>query len=81
MLHFLEHSPYKLELDPGLPKKNDRAVYHRAVYDWLMTDLLNIQHFLSGEPYYFTDFKKDDKGNLISCRVTTDQPTTRKRQW
>lgn len=70
MLYYL-YDKGCLNLSPGISKKQGNRAYSLAVYNWLMEDFANIEHFLSGGQYYFTDFKKDNKGNLLSCRVTT----------
>lgn len=64
-----------VNLCPGIPKKRGNAVYHKAVLDWLYADLANIQYYMSGEPFYFTNFVKDDKGRLLSCEVTLKRPS------
>ena len=63
-----------LNLCPGISKKDGGLVYQKAVYDWLMEDLMHIDYYLSGEPYYFTDHQIDDKGKLLSCKVTLTRP-------
>ena len=72
MLHYLNDSG-RLNLVPGISKKDGSEVYHKAVFDWLMSDLRNIEHFLSGEPFYFTDHKKDCKGKLLSCKIKVNR--------
>lgn len=63
-----------LNLCPGISKKDGGQVYQKAIYDWLMEDLVHIEQYLSGEQLYFTDHKRDTKGKLLSCKVTLTKP-------
>ncbi len=65
---------YKLDLVPGISKKEGKKVYHEAVVKLLMDDIRHVEHFINGEPYFFTDHEYDNKGKLISVKVTTKEP-------
>lgn len=68
------HQQGRLTLANGISKKEGKEVYDKAIYDWLMEDLSHIEDFLCDVPLYFTDHKKDDKGRLVSCKVSTTPP-------
>lgn len=67
-----------LYLCPGISKKDGNKVYHKAIFDWLMSDLAHIEKYLSGEPYYFTNHKRDSKGKLLSCDISLTRPTIKR---
>lgn len=73
MLHFLVEN-YHIDLASDITKKQGKQIYHQAIYKWLLDDLSHIDHFLSGEPIFFTGHEKDPKGNLIKCVVVTKDP-------
>lgn len=58
-----------LNLAGFLPKSKGRKVYEAALYEWLTSDLRNIDAFLKGEEYVFFGFEKDTKGKLTKCQV------------
>lgn len=68
MLHFLV-SNYRIDLMPEIPKTKGREAYQKALYNWLMEDLTNIEKFLSGAEIRFTDHIQDSKGKCIGCKV------------
>lgn len=72
MLVYL-HQHGCLALAKGISKKDGGEVYAKALYDWLMEDSRHIEEFLSDEPRYFINHKRDEKGKLVSCEVTTNR--------
>lgn len=62
-----------LNLAKGVSKKDGGEVYAKALYDWLMEDYRHIEEFLSDEPRYYINHKRDEKGKLISCEITTNR--------
>lgn len=68
------HDEGCLNLCPGISKKDGGQVYSKAIYNWLMKDLSHIEQYLSGEPFYFTNHQRDNKGKLLSCEVTLIRP-------
>lgn len=71
MLHFLNDQGL-IDLVPGIPKKRGKTVYHDAVFNWLMSDLSNIETYLSGVSLRFYDFENDAEGRLVNCKVKED---------
>lgn len=62
------------DLCPHIPKKDGKSVYNKATFDWLMEAPQHIEIFLSGSGFYYTDFRKDEKGRLMFCKITEKAP-------
>lgn len=68
MIFFLVDQ-YKIDLMPDIAKNKGKEAYQKALMDWLMKDLSNIEKFLSGAELRFVNHQKDKKGKVISCEV------------
>lgn len=62
-----------LNLCVGTSKSKGGAIYHKAIYDWLVEDLGHIDAFLAGIPLRFYDHQLNSKGKLINCSVKLDE--------
>lgn len=72
----LQEDGVKLVDDTHVPK-NERTVYNRAVWHYLLSDKNNIDKYLlrSGEGRFY-EHERNSKGELTSCKFGLFKPTT-----
>lgn len=60
----------------GVKKKDGHEAYQKAVERFILGDLRNIHHYLSGREIRFTDHKKDNNGKVVEVRAYAAHPYT-----
>lgn len=56
-------------------KKDGHSVYQKAMERFILGDLRNIHHYLSGREIRYTDHKEDVNGKLIEVRTYVACPS------